>query len=265
MRRIYLALFTCMLVCIGCEWHLKSADGLSSEGIQVERYDRIEALYLTTGDRSAMQQMNTLYPEQTRMLIENVLRIGQVNDPMINAKFLNFFQDSVLQAIVNEVELQYADMSDLNQELTLAFRQLRRMMPGMSIPVIYAQIGALNQSIIVGDSTLGISLDKYLGADYALYSRFYPQGQRQQMERKMIVPDCLSFYILSRYPLSKSDTTPEMRKRHMGKIQWVVNKVTRKRTFSNDYVRAAETYMHQHPRATLQELLEHSDSITNDN
>ena len=76
---------------MGCEWNLKlDVAGKSSSAIRVERYDRIESLYLTTGDFSALKHMNIDYPIQTRTLIEDVLKIGRVNDPQINSKFLNF-------------------------------------------------------------------------------------------------------------------------------------------------------------------------------
>ena len=245
-----------MMLCIACEWRLKPNEERDAEEVVVERYDRIQALYLTTGDRSALQQMNTRYPEQTRMLIEDVLNIGPVNDPAINIKFLHFYQDSVLQAIIADVERKYADLSDLDEELQSAFKELRTVVPDFQVPVIYAQIGALTQSIIVGDSMLGICLDKYLGADYPLYAQFYPEDQRKQMTRQMIVPDCIGFYILSQFPIQESDTTADSRHRHMGKIQWVVNKVTHKRTFNNEYVKAADTYMRSHRHTTVRQLLE---------
>jgi hypothetical protein len=255
-RKIYLFLWTCLLLCIACEWHLKPNDERTPDAVVVERYDRIQALYLTTGDRSAMQQLNTRYPEQTRMLIEDVLNIGAVNDPSINIKFLHFYQDSVLQTIIGDVERIYSDMTDVDEELQRAFKELQQLLPDMKIPIVYAQIGALTQSIIVGDSLLGISLDKYLGTDYPLYAQYYPENQRNQMTRQMIVPDCLGFYVLSLYPMQESDTTAEARHRHMGKIQWVVNKVTHKRTFSNEYVKAADTYMLKHRHTTVSQLLQ---------
>jgi hypothetical protein len=61
-----------MLGCISCEWQLR----LDESDIAVDRYDRIQSLYLTTSDFSALQQMNTVYPMQTRTLIEDILRIG---------------------------------------------------------------------------------------------------------------------------------------------------------------------------------------------
>ena len=85
MKKIYFLLFAILFACVGCQWKLSwvTDDEIS---IEVERYDRIQSLYLTTGDFSALQQMNTDYPMQTRTLIEDVLKIGKVNDPEINQK-----------------------------------------------------------------------------------------------------------------------------------------------------------------------------------
>ena len=65
--------------------------------------------------------MNTVYPMQTRMLIENVLRIGKVDDEKINARLLHFFQDSTLQQMLVDVKKQYENIDDLNDELSSAF------------------------------------------------------------------------------------------------------------------------------------------------
>ena len=136
--------------------------------VVVDRYDRIQSLYLTTGDFSALQQMNTVYPMQTRTLIEDVLRIGKVDDQLISKKFLRFYQDSTLQILIAEAEQQYANMDDINADLTTGFKYLRENLPGFEVPEIYAQIGSLDQSVIVGNNSIGICLDKYLGTDYPL-------------------------------------------------------------------------------------------------
>ena len=102
--------------------------------IAIDRYDRIQSLYLTTGDFSALQQMNTVYPMQTRTLIEDVLRIGKVNDTQINTKFLRFYQDTTLQTLIAEAEQQYANVEDLNKELTTAFKYLRDNISGLETP-----------------------------------------------------------------------------------------------------------------------------------
>ena len=246
-----------MLVCVGCEWQLKSAD-TDSEDVQVsiERYDRIESLYLTTGDLSALQQMNTVYPMQTRMLIENVLRIGKVDDVKINARLLHFFQDSTLQQMLADVKKQYEDVDDLNDDLSSAFERLKEEIPTLEVPQVYTQIGSFDQSIIVGGNTLGISLDKYLGSDYPFYLNHYDSAQRSMMTREMIVPDCLSFYLLSLYPLISQDTiTPQQRVEHMGRIQWVVNSVTKRKVFSNEHVSKVERLMRHNTKMSVDKLL----------
>jgi hypothetical protein len=245
-----------MLFCIGCEWRLKSNDEISDGSqVSIERYDRIEGLYLTTGDYSALLQMNKTYPIQTRTLIEDVLRLGQVNDPDINHKFLQFFSDSTLQCLINDVQDQYANIDDLNDDLTDAFGKLKDEIPSFEFPEVYVQIGSFDQSIIVGNKMLGISLDKYLGADYPFYVEHYTLEQRKLMTRSMIIPDCLGFYLLSLYPMPSKELTQEERDMHMGKIQWVVNKVTDRLVFDNTQVSQVDSFMKRHKKMSMEQLL----------
>ena len=257
MSKIYGILILAMLLCIGCQWQLKPNDIDGTEQrTSIQRYDRIESLYLTTGDFSALQQMNTDYPTQTRMLLEDVLQLGKVNDRDINSKFLYFFQDSTLQIMLSDVQHEYADMDDVNTELAESFERLKDELPDMEIPLVYTQIGSFDQSIVVGNNTLGISLDKYLGMDYPFYQSHYTEEQRRLMVRSMIVPDCIAFYILSHYPLKNDEEVAQQeRDFHMGKIMWVVNQMTKREVFNNDYVAEVEAYMKKNAEVTIAQLL----------
>lgn len=265
-RKIYVILVFVMVACIGCEWRLKPGSGSGQDDVvAIERYDRVQSLYLTTGDFSALQQLNTVYPMQTRTLIEDVLKIGRVNDPEINTKFMRFYQDTTLQAIVNEAEQQFANMDDLNEELTAAFAKLKEEIPALEIPMVYAQIGALDQSIIIGNNTIGISLDKYLGSGYPLYEKYYPAPQRAMMNRSMIVPDCIVFYILSLYPMpyGREDIDNQFEcDIHMGKIQWMVNDLLGRSVFNNKYVATVAAYMKKHKDTGYHKLLSECDTKT---
>lgn len=248
-----------MLLCFGCQWQLKRDDDADAAIVNIARYDRIESLYLTTGDYSALQQMNTYFPMQTRTLIEDVLHIGKVDDPETNRRFLRFFQDSTLQRMLIDVQQQYTEMDDINEELASAFEHLQDEMPALEVPTIYAQIGSFDQSIIVADGSLGISLDKYLGADYPFYRQNYSDNQRSMMERSMIVPDCLGFYLLSLYPIpSDVVNTQEGRDQHMSKIQWVVNEVTGRDVFHNAMISDVNEYMKNNREQSFDEMLRSS-------
>lgn len=223
--------------------------------VQVERYDVVESRYLATGDFAALQQMNTGYPVQTRLLIEDILKIGYVNDPRINVKFINYYRDSVLQDILREVSVQYADMSDIDAELSAAFSRLKQLIPAIDIPLVYAQVGALDQSIVITDGMVGVCLDKYLGAKYTPYIAYYPAVQRVTMERSMIVPDCMMFYLLSVYPGRHDKDDSRIHEIHVAKVQWLVNQIVGKKVFTGVTVTDVDKYMRRHPKIGAEKLL----------
>ena len=243
-----------------CELRLKPFEEESEHRMEVFRYDRLESQYLTTGDFSALQQMSTEYPMETRTLIEDILHIGEVNDPQINKKFLTFFQDSTLQMIVSDAESQYANMDDINQQLNKAFFNLKGRLPDMPLPQVYAQIGALDQSIVIGNQSIGISLDKYLGEDYPLYKKFYSASQLKAMSRRYIVPDCLGFYLLSLYPMPDFEQRSQIdRDLHIGKIMWVCNQALEYKFFRSKYINMVDNYMKRNKDLTLDSLLRNND------
>lgn len=257
MRKFSLYLIAVVVFCASCQFKLDSAeDDRHDNAVTIERFDRLQSRYLTTGDYAALQQMSTQYPTETRTLIEDILQLGEVSDPHINSQFLSFYQDTTLQVILNEVQIQYADLSDVSQAMEGAFQRLLRNVPDLSIPRIYTQVGALNQSVVISDSTIGISLDKYLGADFEPYTRFYDEQERATMTRANIVPDCILFYLLSRYPLKDFETrTQAERDEHMGKVMWATNQILGKAHFNTPFVKKAANYAHAHPHENIPQLL----------
>ena len=263
MRKTYILLSVVMLICLGCEWRLKSGDTeMGHDQSLIDRYDRIEMLYLTTGDYSALQQMQSDYPGQTRMLIEDVLHIGHVNDVGINQRFRHFFCDSTLQRLLADVQVEFASLDDVSHDLQKAFKRMRKEFPDIVLPTIYTQIGSFDQSIVVDSNMVGVSLDKYLGADYPFYLQNYSDAQRAMMTRQMIVPDCVAFYILSMFPTPDGLTKAEIhRELRAGKIQWVANQIVGRRAFRNPEVDAIDRYMKSNRHKSIQQLLNSHDAI----
>lgn len=257
----YCFLIMMLLLCSACEWKLKPNDeDVLQQRVEIQRYDRLQSMYLTTADFAALQQMETNYPMETRALIENVLMLGPIDSPDINKKFLAFYQDSTLQTILGDAEAQYANIDDVNKKLNDAVDRLKHDVPGIPIPRFYAQVGALGQSIIVGDESVGISLDKYLGADYPLYAKYYPEQTRVTMDREHIVPDCISFYLLSLYPLSDFELRSQVdRDLHMGKVMWVTNHCVGHRFYNTRYVQIVDRFMKNNPGITVEALLKMTD------
>ena len=259
--RNIILLLVVIIISSACEFRLKPNDeGEENSHIEVRRYDRLESRYLTTGDFSALQQMNIDYPIETRTLVEKMLRIGEVSDPDISRKFLRFYQDSLLQTLISDVEAEYANMDDINKQFHDSFDNLTSMLPNMPLPKIYAQIGALDQSIVVGDKLIGISLDKYMGSKYSLYQKYYSADQRASMRRSYVVPDALTFYILSLYPMENFESRSQQeRDLHVGKVMWVVNRALGKHFFDTPYTKIVNKYMCNNKNLSVYDLLSADD------
>lgn len=256
-KHYYLAIILIVAVLTSCDFTgSKLTDNDPSDSFKIQRYDRVESRYLTTGDFAALQEMNTTYPTETRALIEDLLKLGSVSEENIDKKLLDFYQDSTLQNVIYAVETQYADMTELNAELKQAFVKLKKELPHIEIPTFYSQIGAFDQSIIVDDKSIGISLDKYLGSDYPTYKRFYDTWQRQSMTSEYIVNDCVVFFLLSQYPLENFDNRPQYeRDIHLAKFLWIANTVTGKHLQDTPYVNKIDSYMKKHSEKSIADLL----------
>lgn len=226
MKRIHFYIFIIALsglACASCQWTASYSRGSQEvEDIKVHRFDKLQDEYFTKNSFSALQKMSTGYPQETRFLIEDVLAIGSVSDDNINLKMREYYSDTLLQRLCKDALAMYADMSSLEAEFTQGFRRLKEELPQIVVPRIYAQLSALNQSVIVGDSILGFSIDKYMGAEYPLYDHFYHPYQCRSMSPERIVPDCFIYYLLSEYPFPwewhRSLLDHIL---HRGKIHWV--------------------------------------------
>ncbi|MEG1580864.1 MAG: gliding motility lipoprotein GldB [Bacteroidaceae bacterium] len=195
--------------------------------MKISRFDILLSDYVETGNFSFLQRMKTEYPIETKILIENVLHLGGVNDVAVSQKMRAYYSDPTLSKLMKDVSAKFKDLSKYEKQLSEAFSTLRKACPKVRKPRVYSFVSALNQSIVVSDTLVGISLDKYLGDDYSLYKKYYLDYQRQTMKPSRIVPDFLYFYLGSEYP------DPQKEKRTLlyemikaGKINWVISKIT---------------------------------------
>ena len=222
MRKI-LILIVSVFVFTSCDWGGKINRHEDSSKVKIERYDHLQFEFVTMNNVASLQKMNTDYPQATKLLIEDVLSIGDVSDPEIENKLLSFFSDTVARRLMNDVENKYRDVREIEEELSEGFSNIRKDLYYLPVPRIYTQISGLNQSIVVGDSLVGISLDKYMGSDYPLYKRYYYDMQSRFMDPNRIVPDFFYFYLLSQYemPFGFGRTLLDVIM-HRGKVHWLI-------------------------------------------
>lgn len=216
-----------VMVFASCQSDMQGDSALYERGIKVFRYDRLQYEAGAMNSISAIQKMSLECPQATRLLIEDVLMLGRVDEPNINERLCAYYSDSTLLRLMEDAENKFSDMAPIEKRLTEGFKWLKKEIPSLPVPQVYAQISALNQSVVVGDSLLGFSLDKYMGEDYPLYKRYYYAYQRRSMNPERILPDCFAFYLMSLYPFGweTGHRTLFDVMMHQGKINWVVRKM----------------------------------------
>jgi len=122
----------------------------------------------------------------------SVIGLGDPADEQWKTAFILFATDLQNLALWDEVKKVWSDQKPLEQGLKNAFRHYKYYFPGKGIPAVKTCISAFNNSIIIDDSLLMISLDRYLGSD----SKYYPSlGIYDYQSRKMTpaytVSDCM--------------------------------------------------------------------------
>lgn len=225
-RNVLYLIFICMLF-VSCRMSTGDAVGVQKkEGISVLRYDKLLNEYVRSNSFSALQKMNMEYRQPTKILIEDVLSLGQVGDDTISQKLKTFYSDTTLLHLMADVEERFANLDDLEVGLTKGFGKLKKEVSSIKVPTIYTQVSALNESIVLTDTLLGISLDKYMGEDYPLYKRFYYGYQRHTMRSDRILPDCFVFYLVGQYPFPFEEGVSLIDLMlHYGKINYAVQQI----------------------------------------
>ncbi len=157
-------------------------------------------------------------------LFSYVINTGDVNDPSFADYLTSFCTDRQNNEVYEETMKLYPDVSDLETMLSDAFRHYLYYFPDRNIPAIYTCISGFNSSIIAGDSVLGISLDKYLGAD----CKYYPMLEiysymAARMTPGYIVPDCMYAWAASDWDFEYMEYPAEnvlTRIIHEGKLRY---------------------------------------------
>lgn len=227
LRKIGLYLFCLVILFTSCRLE---TGGKKEEchkiSISVVRFDRMLNDYVEFNSFSSLQRMNTEYPAETKILIENIIGLGEVGDDHINGKLKAFFSDPTLRILMKDALAKFEDMEEIEEKFNSGFENLKEEVPTIKIPSIYSQFSALNESVVVTDSLLGFSVDKYLGEDYPLYKRYYYDYQCKSMRPERIVPDCMTFYLMSEYPFPVDGNRSLLdMMMHWGKIHYVVAKI----------------------------------------
>jgi hypothetical protein len=125
-------------------------------------------------------------------LFSFVINTGDINDSSFGDFLLRFCSDKQNTEVYTLTMKKFPEVTFIENGLKDAFKHYLYYFPGEKVPGVYTCITGFNNSIITGDSLLGIGLDRYLGADCEYYPRLnIAKYMTAKMTPDNIVPDCI--------------------------------------------------------------------------
>jgi len=138
-----------------------------------------------------IKELKELYPEFMKIL-GYVINIGDPDDEAWNSNMVLFATDRQNVEVYNSVRDVFDNRPDIETGLEDAWKHYRYYFPTEPIPSVFTCISGFNNSIIVGDNVIGISLDRYLGAGSEYYTMLGIYNYlRSNMIPEKVVPDCM--------------------------------------------------------------------------
>ncbi len=219
---LFCVLSICLFSCNGQNTHVPAAI-TSATPISVNRFDQLLFKLVETNDTSLQTELTQRYPLMLEILGKGVLNKQSPTMPGFFDRLVNYYSEPTLKQLYADAMLAYTEVSTIEQALGNGFVWLKACFPSMQIPRIYMHVSGFNQNILVGDSLLSVSIDKYLGEDFPLYQEFFYDYQRRLMTPALLVPDCVAGWLMSEYPFTGKENVLLDRMIYAGKIKYLVH------------------------------------------
>lgn len=219
-------IMTCILsiLLISCNGQASDKFGYASAGpIHINRFDKDLFRLVETGDTTLQSKLIEQYPAMLDILGKGILNVQSPNAPGFFEQLRAFYSEPTLEGLYRSAISQYDSIGDIEQTLGQAFGYLTANCPSMQIPAVYMHVSGFNQNVLVGDSLLSISIDKYMGKDFALYQDFFYDSQKERMRRANVVPDYLAGWLMTEYPFAGKENVLLDRMLYEGKIKYLVS------------------------------------------
>lgn len=135
----------------------------------------------------------------------------------------SFVSDSLNRKLVTDVA-EKIDTVQFRKDLENAFKHYRHYFPAKEIPKVYTCISGFHQSVVTAENLIGISLDKYLGANSRYYLQLgLPVYKRKNMNPEKMVPDMMYGWAVTEWPKSDNANSLLSQMIQEGKILYFVD------------------------------------------
>lgn len=155
---------------------------------------------------------------------ESVILLGEPSDPKYPTYLNSFLNDSMRLLSRIKIDSAFNDLSNLEKRLGDGFRHYRYYFPNKTIPKIITIISGFNQSVVLNNEAIGISLDNYLGANCPFYAMLgIPGYKRENMRSDKIPSDVFYSWAVSEFVFDESHNNLISNMIYQGKIMYFLD------------------------------------------
>jgi len=173
--------------------------------------------------QAAIPVLKSKYGEFFDIFTYRMIAIGGTEQPNFPELLSSFVADTLIRKLELNVA-QKVDTIQLRKELESAFRHYKYYFPSKDIPVVYTCISGFNQSVVIAEKLIGISLDKYMGTESPFYEQLgLPAYKQKNMHPEKIVPDMMQAWADAEWPKPDKENSLLSQMIQQGKVLYFMD------------------------------------------
>jgi hypothetical protein len=174
--------------------------------ITIQRFDKdlfsIDTSHVQDGITKLHQKYGSPY---MNLYFSKVMQLDSTGDARLNGLTAAFLKDTAVRSVFRESLRQYSNISDIEAKVTDAFKRIHYFFPEKKIPQLYLHVSMFNQSLVVDQNIISLSVDNYLGANYYWYKKVVYDYLRPNMCREKVASDFVTAYLMTEFPAPNSE------------------------------------------------------------
>ena len=244
-RQIWVILFITSLTLGGCN---RTSFGMTDDSIaiQINRFDSVLYHWVDTDDAESLHTLISDYPQILGLLGNTLFAANDVDSSTFFDNLKKYYSQPALKSLYNDALTFYTANSpaikQIEKECSYGFMCLCNIFPSMQTPAVYMHVSGFRQSVIVADSLLSFSIDKYMGANYPLYETAFNNYQRKNMTPERVAIDGLYAWLISEFPFQGKESDLLEKMIYEGKIIYLLMQTGNNYTFQQIASQTEEEY-----------------------
>ena len=195
------------------------------ENVEIVRFEQ-ELFDIPLKDTlTELTELREKQPDFFDLFTYKVIRIGGINEEQFPELMGHFLTDTMILNVKKLVDDEFSDFESISTQINKAFKYYKYHFPDKPLPSIYTCVSGFNQSIFTAEKLIGISLDKYLGADCNYYKQLSttPMYKIPNMNKNKIVSDLAYGWGITEFSGNKISTNLLGNMIQQGKIMYFVD------------------------------------------